>query len=179
MALAFKRGKRKVIADYKIDDIYRYYKKNTKVPLDQKKFIAILKSFHSKIADKMIGENFEYYLPARLGSMYIRAKELKLYINPETNDVETRVLRMDYAASKKKWEQLYPGKTAEEIADIPDKPKIFNLHKSTDGKYAQWHWDVTTCNAANKTAYAFEQVRELKERMSEYINTFNKVDYYV
>ena len=176
--LAFKRGKRKIIIDYGIRDIYKFYRKNVENPLSIHKFISVLTKFHDRITDEMVGNNYEFFMPARLGTMYIRRREVKLYIDKKTNKIATRVLRVDYKKTKEKWKELYPDKTSEEIKQIENKPLIFNLHQNTDGKYAQWYWDIRTCTCPNKSAYVFEPVRANKEKISDYINTFNKVDYY-
>jgi hypothetical protein len=179
MALAFKRGKREILADYKTTDIYRYYKKNCKhSPITRAQFTAILEGFHDKISDKIVWDNFEFYMPGRMGSIYLIKKESVFFINEKTGKAETKFLKLDFAACKKKWEALYPGLTGEEIAAIPDKPKIFWLHENTDGKYARWFWDKSLCIVPNKIAYYFEPVRAIKNKVSNYINTFNRVDYY-
>lgn len=179
MAIAFKRGKRKVLADYKLPDIYKYYKEHCKhSKLTRKQFADIIVSFHDRMADKMVWDNIEMFLPHRMGSIYLIKKNNVFFFNEETGKAETKFLKLDFAACKKKWEEMYPGLTGDEIAAIPNKPKIFWLHENTDGKYARWFWDKSMCIVHNKYAYYFEPVRELSQKVARYINTFNRVDYY-
>ena len=179
MVISFKRGNREVLADYKLPDIYKYYKQNCKHKLlTRTQFVNIIEKFHDIVSDKIVWDNYEFCLPYRMGSIYLIKKENVFFFDEKKGKAVTKYLKLDFPACKKKWEEMYPGLTGDEISAISNKPKIFWLHENTDGKYARWFWDKSMCIVPNKFAYYFLPVRALKQKVVKYINTFNRVDYY-
>jgi hypothetical protein len=176
--LNYRRGKRKVIADYKTDDIYKFYKqKYGDEALSRKAFMKILKETLPELVKLMIFENFEFSMPARLGTMRIKKKLVEPKLD-ENGDLDVRSLSVNYKKTKELWEELYPDKTPEEIKEIKDKPLVRELNEHTDGYRFIWYWDRLTCNIPNQSAYSIDMTRTYDRQLSNAAKTIKNLDYY-
>lgn len=175
--LSFPRGLRKIIADFKTADILRYYKdKYKEEALSVEQVHDIWKTFFPEIIKYMIFNNYEYLLPAHLGSFRIRKKKVEPQINEE-GELSVGKLSVDYKKTKKLWEEKYPGKTGVELKAIPDKPLVRELNEHTDGYRCSWYWDKMTCNVRNQSAYILTMTRTNKQLLSRAITT-NDLEFY-
>lgn len=177
----FKRGKRKVIADYKIKDIYKYYKDKCKKKrikwLEYTQFIKIHKIIYENIMNRIIYEGAEFTFSYRLGGLRIKKKKQVLRLDKEGN-VDKRSLSVNWKKTKILWNKQYFGKTFEEIKKIKNKPLIYELNEHTDGYRFSFFWDKITCNVPNQSAYYFEPIRKYKERLAIALKTIKNLEYY-
>ena len=173
----FKRGKRKILAEYKIADIFKFYKeKYQEKALSQKQAHDIWKTFYPEIIKYMIFNNYEYLLPYHLVSFRIKKRKIEPQID-ENGNLDVGKLSVDYKQTKKLWEEKYPGKTAEELKEIKDKPLIRELNEHTDGYRCYWFWDKMTCTVLNQSAYSLEMTRTNKQLLSKAVST-NDLEFY-
>lgn len=160
--MALKRGKDIVQTHYGLKDLYKYYKANSQNPLSYKEYKDVLAKCSSIIFNKILEDNDEFQIPARLGSLRIKRNKARLLLD-ENGEVSTKYLKMDYKRSWTLWYKLYPDLSDEEIAKIPNKQKVFHLNKHTNQAYNRFFWDKTTCNVKNQSSYAFIPIRKWKE----------------
>ena len=169
------RGKRKILADYKSNDIYEFYRsKYGEKALSKEVFWSVWERFIDIRMQMVIFENLEFYLPHRLGSIMIKLGKDANRINKNGN----YQFITDWGATKKKWAELYPGLSAEELKQIKDKPLIPVFNKTTDGRRVYWRWDKVTCNYKNHSVYRIEVLRKWKRKLSEKVKKTKKNDYY-
>ena len=156
----YTRGKDKIKTDFKLVDIYKFYKSKSDKPLSTKLFRSICQEFNEKILKEVVYEGHDFNMGARLGSIRIRKFNNAPKLN-EKGEVNNRFF-VDWKATKNRWTELYPDKTAEEIKEIKNKPVVYHLNEHTDNWVMKWHWDKITCNVLNQAAYRFEPQREIK-----------------
>src|SRR6056297_2753989 len=152
--MAIKRGKRKMIANYAIRDLYKYYKQNHDNPVSYKEFKRYLIFITSYIMHNILYEKMEFVSPKRVGNFRIRRMKNKIKVD-ENNEVQTNYLKPDWKKCWELWHEKYPDLSDEEIAKIPNKEKIYHLNNHSDGYYNKFYWDKLTCNIRNHTAYSF------------------------
>ena len=175
--LIYRRGRNKVLADYTFDDIYKFYKEVYKdKALSRKSVHEIYKRMFPEIVKLIIFDNLDYRMPCRLGSIRIKKKKASPTINEE-GKLDTRKLSINWKKTKSLWEELYPGKTAEEIKLIKDKPRIKEINEHTNGYRMTWFWDKVTCNIPNQNAYYINLCREADKILSSAVKT-NDLNYY-
>lgn len=171
--LAYRRGKRKVIADYKFDDIYKYYKKNNPNNyLDKQTVRKLYKEMFTHIVKLIVLDNFQFRMPCNLGDLRIKKKEVQPRLN-EDGELDTRHLSIDWKTTKQLWEKKYKGKTAEEISQIPNKPLVRELNDHTDGYRYVWYWERLTSNVPNQSAYNIDMTRTNDQILSRASKTNN------
>lgn len=175
--LTYQRGKRKVIADYKFEDIYKFYKEQWKKKALSKKVVReIYKRLFPEIVKLIVFENLDYRFPSRLG--YLRVK--KKLVGPKLNEdgsLDTRTLSINWKKTKKLWIQMYSGKTKEEIKEIKDKPLVRELNDHSNNYRVTWFWDKTTCNIKNQNAYYINLTRDNDKILSSGVKT-NNLNFY-
>ena len=143
----FPRGKRKLVADFKTKEMYEFYKdKYGDKALDKKTFLSIWERFIDIRMQMVVYENLEFHLPYRMGSIMIKLGKPANRINKNGN----YQFIVDYGASKKKWEELYPDLTTAEVKAIKNKPLVPVFNKTTNGRRVYWRWEKLTCNFKNK-----------------------------
>jgi len=175
--LTYKRGKRKVIADYKIDDIYRFYCESSPDNYVSKQMMhTLFKEMFPSIVKMIVLDNFQFRMPANLGDLRIKKKITKPSIN-DKGELDTHRLSIDWKTTKALWLQKYPDKTAEEIKSIEDKPVIRELNEHTDGYRYVWYWDKLTTNIPNQSAYYLDMTRTNDQILSGASKT-NDLNFY-
>ena len=132
-------------ADIKEADFYKYYRKNSSNPVDKAVFSQFSKKLGTGIIRLITIDGVEVILPWRLGSIYLKRKESKVYFD-ENGDVDKRKMRTDWNRTLKHWEKLYPDKTMDEIKAIPNKKYFFHLNEHSNGYKYRWYWDRITSN---------------------------------
>jgi len=177
----FQRGKRKTIADYKIQDIYKFYKKRCKEKgtniLDYTIFVRLNKVFYENMMNRIIYEGAEFTIPYRLGGLRVKKKKQILKLDEEGN-VDKRNLTPNWKKTKEYWARIYEDKTAEEIKEIKDKHIVYELNEHTDGYRFSFFWDKITCVIPNQSAYYFTPIRKYKERLNVALKTIKNLQYY-
>jgi len=158
--LNFKRNKSKVKADYSTNDLYEYYCSRSKNPVSKKTYSSAIREYNTEILRLIVFDGLDYTMHGRVGSFRIRKFDNSLRLNKD-GEVANK-LRPDWFKTKRKWLELYPEKTAEEIKAIPNKPIIYHLNEHSDGYVFKWYWDKTTSNIKNQTVYKFEPIRQMK-----------------
>lgn len=178
MILQYKRGNRKIIADYKTGDIYKFYKnKYGNEALSRKIFMRVLKGILPELILLMIFENFEFSMPARLGTLRIKKKLVEPKLD-ENGELDVRSLSINYKKTKELWMKLYPGKSPEEIKKVKNKPLVRELNEHTDGYRFIWYWDRLTCNVPNQSAYSLDMTRTYDRQLSNAARTIKNINYF-
>lgn len=164
----WKRGPRKIIADYTPNDIYKWYIKNrkNKVEINTKTYHEIVQKFNHLVTRAMIYENMEFIMPGRLGSLRIIRTPYKIKLTKE-GKVDTSQLVVNWKKTKELWSKTYPDKTADEIHLITGKKVIYELNEHTDRQKYHFRWCKLTSNVQNKTAYYFEMMRPAKTELAK------------
>lgn len=171
----FKRGKRKILADYKMDDVYKFYKNKLGTrALDKKTAHSIWDRFIDVRLQMVIFENVEFTMPHRLGTIAIR---LGTYANKIDKSGEFRYT-VDWGATRKKWEILYKDKTLEEIEQIENKPLVPVSNENTDGRKVFWKWEKLGINYKNNKVYRIKMIRKWTKMLSHYVKQLDKIEYY-
>lgn len=175
--LQYKRGPRRIIADYKKEDLYEYYLEKYDNNVNKIVYSQILKRFFSELIHLMIFENLEYNMPARLGALRIKKKLSKPRLD-ENGNLDLRGLPINWKKTKEYWQKLYPDKSPEEIKAIKDKPLVRELNEHTDGYKVMWKWDKITCNIPNQSIYQLDMTREYDRLLSKAAKTVKNLEYY-
>jgi hypothetical protein len=175
--LWYRRGKRKVINDYGFNEIYKYYKERWG---DKALPKPVVRKIYSKlfpgIVKLMVYETLDFRMPCRLGSLRVRKKKTKPKINKEGN-LDARGLSLNFKKTKELWEKLYPGKTAEEISAIENKPVIRETNDHSEGYRMTFWWDKITSNIVNQTAYYIKVSRDNCKILSQGVK-HNNLNFY-
>jgi hypothetical protein len=175
--LVYKRGKNKVLADYKIGDIYKFYKEvHGEKALPRAVVHEIYKRIFPEIVKLIVFDNLDYRMPCRLGSLRVKKKKAEPILDKDGN-LDTRKLSINWKKTKALWEKLYPDKTAEEIKLIEDKPRVREINEHTNGYRMTWFWDKVTCNIPNQNAYYVNMCRDADKILSSGVKT-NDLNYY-
>jgi hypothetical protein len=175
--LVYPRGNRKILADYKFKEIYNFYKERYKEDALPRHIVKeIYKRLFPEIVKLMVFENLDYRLPARLGSLRIKKKEVGPRINQD-GKLDTRGLSVNWKKTKQLWQKIYPDKTANEISSIEGKPVVREMNEHSNGYRLIWFWDKSTCNVKNQSAYIINITRDNDKILSSAVKT-NNLNYY-
>jgi len=161
----FGRGRNKVKVDYGFDDIYKWYKEESKNPLDKKIARNIIIDFNNEVLKSVVFEGHDHSLGGRLGSIRIRKFDNNLKLNKK-GEIANK-LKPDWPKTYELWNKKYPGKSPKELKEIKNKPLVYHLNEHTDGYVFKWYWDKITSNVKNQTAYSFEPIRTIKREAAK------------
>lgn len=161
----YKRGKGKITTDFGLREIYEFYDETYPNTVGKNLFRKICKEFNENVLKEVIYEGHDFSMGSRLGSIRIRKFNNKVKLG-EDGEIANK-FKVNWNKTLKKWGELYPDKTAEEIKEIKDKPLIFHLNEHTDGWVMKWFWDKITCNVPNQSAYRFEPQRSIKREAAK------------
>ena len=172
------KGKRKILADFKMKEAYRFYKdKYGDKAKDYKTFCRVWDRFIDIRMQMIIFDNLEFHMPFKLGSLRVRIGN-SVYKLDKNGEVDMKRIPIDWKATVDNWVQLYPGKTKEELKEIKNKPLIRILNEHSNGKKLFWYWDKFTSNIRNKTAYRLEVTRRWDRMLSNKVKKIKRLDYY-
>lgn len=175
--MAFKRGKRKILSSFGLQDFYKYYKSKTKNPVDYKTYSAVIKQFNDAVLDEIVYNSREFSIPGRLGKL--RIKRFKNNFLTEEGDLNRTFLKPDWKRTWELWRRLYPEKTDQEIKNVKEKKLIYHTNEHTDNHYYRFYWDKLTCNLTNHTLYNFKPTRTNKKKLIEAIKDEDlNIEYY-
>jgi len=122
--------------------------------IDRKLYLAICYDILKTIAHMIITQSLEYRIPERLGFLRVKKTKTKLRLNEE-GKIDIRYNIIDWEATWKCWQEMYPGKTRKEIKNIENKSVIFQDNYHTNGDVMSWYWDRSFCNVKNNRIYSF------------------------
>lgn len=148
---------RRIKVTHTIRNSYKFYKKNYENPVSERKYKDIAYDINKVISDLIIRDSFEYRLPYGLGFLRIKKKKQKFKLYNGKIDVNKNII--DWKATWDYWEQLYKGKTREEIKKIPGKKVFFQSNEHTNGEIMRWYWDKRTSRVTNILSYSFKTVK--------------------
>jgi hypothetical protein len=174
--LSYKRGKRDIIAENKIADIYKFYKSSINNPVSQSVVKAVYKDVFPELIKLIVLENFEFRMPGKLGHLRVRKKRIEAKID-NNGDLDTRALSINWKKTKQLWEKKYEGLKEEELLAIPDKPVIRELNEHTDGYRFMWHWDKRATSIPSQNAYYIQLTRANKKILSQASKT-NELNFF-
>jgi hypothetical protein len=171
----FGRGKRQIIADYTSVDVYKFYKeKFGEKALTKKQFSVIWNRFIDVRLQMVIFENVQFTMPHRMGEISIR-------LGAQANKITKKGkfhFKTNWGETKKRWKEMYPNLSGEEIKKIPNKPLVYVSNDTTDGRKVYWRWDKMTCNYKNNTVYRIRMNRRWSRMLSSYVQKTEKIQYY-
>lgn len=171
-------GKHAHTIDLGNSDIFKYYCKETGNPhkLKQTKYFEIFEEYIDYIKYLMVYNSFKFTMPYRLGVLSIYGYKVKIKLNPD-GSLDKRNLRVDWHSSKKLWAEMYPGKTPEELKQIPNKIKLFYTNAHSDGKRYRIFWDRKTAVFKNKRLYCCTPVRQFTRFIAKAIIKDKRLDF--
>jgi hypothetical protein len=176
--LIYRRGGRKLIADYRSEEIYNFYKERYgDEALPKEVVIEFYKRLFPEIVKLIVFDNLDYRFPARLGSLRVKKKEVSPKIDKNGN-LDARRLSVNWKATKRLWEKMYPNKTEEELKSIKKKPIIREMNDHTNNYRLTWFWDKTTCNIKNQSAYYVDITRDNDNILSRAVRTNKNINFY-
>lgn len=137
---------------------YKRYKtvSGTKT-ISREMYTGICQDFNKALSNKIITESFEYKIPYGLGHLRIKSSQQKIRI--KDGKIQTCKMAIDWNSTKKLWREMYPGKTSQELKEIPNKKILVHTNEHTDGKIMRWYWDRRISNFKNQTVYKFKPVK--------------------
>ena len=154
----FKRGSGKYNSSVLSRDYYEWYICTVSDPLPYGLFKAIFKDFIEEVMVEVIFHNYEFSMPAKMGSIYIREKTYEIRLTAD-GEIDKSRLVPDWQKTLKKWAKLYPDTPPEGIKNIENKPMIYLENEHTDGTLKQWYWNKVTCNFKYQNFYKFNATR--------------------
>lgn len=115
--LVIDAGKKELLADYR---------KNSKLGVDAKKYHKFFDLYTKKLQDLIVDENVPVHFQG-IGSISIYGYRPKL-----TSDSK-KGLKVNFAATRKLWADMYPGIEWEEVLEIKNKPVVYHDNQHSDG----------------------------------------------
>ena len=165
--LYFKQHSKKV-NDYKLQDCYKWYKNEYKNPISSwAKYSEIVEELDSIFVHQLIYNAIDFKMPSRMGHIRIKKTKCKIMSN-EKGMCST--YPPDWSATKKLWEETYPGLTSEEITKIKNKKVLVQFNKHTDSNRCRFHWDRTMSEMMNQSYYYIVFVRKHKKNLTDALN---------
>lgn len=99
--MIIKRTEGKINTDFGMKDYYKFYKSNSKNPVDLKKFHKVVEEFNKGIVDLILNEDLEYK-PVKLQMTFCVRKTLKV---PRIKDGKLiNTIPIDWKSTKQLWE---------------------------------------------------------------------------
>lgn len=178
-------GKHKVKNVIRTNTIFDSFKEEYNINISKEEFKTVCLEFNRYVADKILYENFEYMLPFKLGSLRIKKFQQRIELDKETGKLNTKRLRIDYAAT---WDLRYknfPGLSRKEIIKImreQNLPKnlVYHYNEHTEGYVYRWYWDKSNCNILNNSIYLFRPTKENRLAIAPIIrNKERNFDYFM
>lgn len=171
-------GAWKYKSDYTLKDIYNFYTERQQASLSYKIWREILLKFNKAIMYHIIYEHGQLVLPKRLGTLRIKKRKKILAVN-EDGSINKNRLKADWKKTKLMWEKKYPGRTEEEINNIPVEEKgiIYALNENTEGYTFRFYWDRKTSNVLHQSYYSFKAVRNYNRELAKALRTNPELQY--
>lgn len=165
--------------------LYRMFKQRFNNRIDKKceanvnyvDWLRICKKFNLAIMEKII-EGFVFTMPYRLGEVGIVEHVKKIEFD-ENGDVDTSKLSIDWHATIKLWNRLYPENknNVKNHKKIKNKPLVYFTNEHTDYRVFRFHWKKRNSNIKNKSAYAMVIPPQHKLALARHIKSNPNVQY--
>jgi hypothetical protein len=168
-----KRSKGKFKADYKTNDLFKFYKSRIEKGsiYDQNKtmFTKIISEYNDKIyREHIIMNAYEYRLAGRLGKISIKQFKRKLKLNDQNKLVSK--LSCDYKKTKELWASNEEARK--------NKKLVYHTNEHTDGYEFRCHWNKKTSNVPCNKFYQFIPVRTNKRFIGKCFSEGLKLKFY-
>jgi hypothetical protein len=137
----------------------------------------IINEINESVSKAMIFNSYEFKMPNILFKISVIKKKQRFKLDENGNPV-TKWLPVDYQATKKLWKEIYPGKTEEEILQIPDRKRVFQRNKHSNGYIYSFFLDKFRSNCRNKSIYFYEPTRTNARMLSKHIKSDEFKDHY-
>ena len=164
----FKRGRGKLNGDYKIKDFYNFYKTGKDDYISLALYKEIIGEFLLQKKIDIIENNIPFALMHRMGSHYIVRRKMKI-VTDINGKLIKKAIPIDWPATRKLWEDTYPGKTQEELKQIKDKRIIYHYNNKTNGYKMHVVWDKLTAMFNGKNYYQFRPDRKFKNDITNHV----------
>lgn len=166
------KGKKSNITKY---DFYSYYRKNaTRTKLERKEYSRFLKDILVKYSEAIVLDALELKI-GKLG--YIRVQSKKLNFFNKEGKLQ-RSLKVDWKATWDYWENLYEGKTRDEITEIKNKKVVYHQNDHTNQEFYRHLWDKATAIVKYKRFYRFKPSRQYSRLIAKVAKDPNRKTYY-
>ena len=172
----FKRGKGKLITDYRTKQLYKFYKNNYKNPVSYQDFVQIIMRYFDLLMPEIIEKNLEIRFPERLGDFRIKQKPYKMRLTT-TGEIDKRYLAINWDKTLKLWKERYPNTSAEELKQIENKPIVYHLNEHSNTNIYSWYWDRITSNVKYQSYYKLDITRKWDRYLANHIRN-NATIYY-
>jgi hypothetical protein len=170
-----KRSSGKFLGNIKKEDFFKFYKDNSKDPVDKKIYNAFMKELLTTYMEKIILEGEEIRL-GLIGRVRVRSNQLKVVKDDGTL---AKSLKPNWQLTWEYWFKKYEGKTKEEIINISDKTVIYHENEHSHGEFYDFFWDKVTANVKYKSLFKFVASRQYKRLLSSTVKSKErKVFYY-
>ena len=148
---------------YTLADIYKYYRANTTLPVDEATFKNICEEFNILIVDNLLLEGRLFNMRHNLSNLSVRRVE-RDPSKPAINWAESKAYKQELLDEGK---ELFNSETGKGT-------KWFIYF--TDKWYLKYHWEKHKCKLQNKTAYRFTASRGIKGNKEKLTRLVRKDD---
>jgi hypothetical protein len=175
MSNYLKRGEGKHKADIRKYDFYSHYRKHTTYErLDRKAYSAFLKDLLAAYSEAIVKENMELKF-GKLGFVRVQTRKLHFF---KKDGKRAESLQPNWKKTWEYWEEIYPGKTRDEITEIKNKLVVFHENDHTNGEFYRHLWDKTTSIVKYKSFYKFIPSRQYSRLIKEMVSDPNRTVFY-
>lgn len=161
-----KGKKNKIRPGYGINDYYKHYIKEfgsiSKYNLEKSIFRDILTDFHSLIVHEIVFNNYEFTLPQRMGTIFMRKFKPTLKIQDGTLINHNPP---DWKKTKELWDKD-PEAREKKIL-------VRHLNKHTRGYIFLIKYSTSKANFKNKSVYTFTPVRQVDQLITKATKEYN------
>ncbi len=159
----------------KKNDFFKFYKANSKNPVNQKVYNAFVKELLTQYMESIILEGEEIRL-GMIGRLRVRTNQLKVI---KDNGELAKSLKPNWELTWKYWFEKYPGMSKEEIVNLTNKKVIYHENEHSHGEFYDFFWDKVTSNVRYKSLFKFVASRQYKRLLNSVVKDTNrKVFYY-
>lgn len=177
-----KKYERRYNANYRANTGYRLWLKTFKkttggYDVSQAVHGLVMKDFALAIINLMLFKNFEFRMPYRLGYLTVRKNKIVPKLDNDGKFIKSS-MPIDFGACYKLWNEMYPGKTRQELSEIKDKPLVYYWNEHTDGYIMRIFWDKRVTKVKNSSIYSFKPVRNIQLYIGGVILNNPQLDFY-
>jgi len=161
------RTEGRIITDYGMNDYYKFYKSNSKNPVDKGKFNKVISEFNKKIVNLIIEEGLEYKPTVLHFNFCVR--KIKYIPHLDENNKLINNSPIDWKSTKQLWDESEEAKNKKVIL------RFLNNHTS---KYV-YRIKATKSGAKyrNKKVYRFKACRSFQRLLAKRIMDEDKDPY--
>jgi hypothetical protein len=164
------RMKEKIKCSVKLMDFYKYYKKESKNPVDYSKYSEISKELSEGMIDILYNQG-ELKLPL-MGRINIFKRKRKIVYN-EDGTINKIGYKVDWKKTKEYWGVKYPGYTKEQLKAIKGKTKIY-----CESEFRLFFkYDKRSSKYKGKSFLYFIPVRQVCRNLNKFVNENKYIDY--